>query len=218
MDGSDRTKRASRRWGRKARAVAAAVVTAGTLAGTAVAASAAGTTVPCGTRALATPFTRWSDSYQYFLIPDGAFESGASSWALSGGAKVVSGNESFKVHGSADAWSLQIPAGARAESRTICISKGEDVIRLFVKNPKVSGAILHIEVNGRNPDTGAVGQTSFDVNADAAPTGWSPTMRFSVPAMFSGTNNEELTFVFTTRGTAATWAIDDVYVDPFKTT
>jgi hypothetical protein len=34
--------------------------------------------------------------------------------------------------------------------------------------------------------------------------------------MFSGNGTEELTLRFTLRGTSATWGIDDVYIDPFK--
>ena len=77
MAGSQQVKAYSRRWGRKARVLAAAVAAAGTIATAAGAAGAAGTTLQCGTRTLSTPFTRWSDSYQYFLMPDGSFESGA---------------------------------------------------------------------------------------------------------------------------------------------
>lgn len=181
-------------------------------------ASAHGTPVPCTTRSESTVFSRWSDASNYFLMPNGGFESGTTDWKLAGGASVVTGNESWKVRHSADSYSLRIPYGATAESRTICVSKGEDAIRLFVKNPGVSGSILHVEVVVRNPDNGAVAQTAFDVNGDAAPLGWAPTMRLGIAQQWSSTGNQELTFVFSTRGSAATWQIDDVYVDPFRST
>jgi hypothetical protein len=57
---------------------------------------------------------------------------------------------------------------------------------------------------------------AFDVNGDAAPTGWAPTMRLGIPNLLGGTGTQELTLKFTTRGTAATWYVDDVYVDPWK--
>jgi hypothetical protein len=87
-----------------------------------------------------------------------------------------------------------------------------------VKNAHVAGSILHVEAIVRNPTTGQVAQTAFDVNGDAAPTGWAPTMRLGIPNLLGGTGTQELTLKFTTRGTAATWAIDDVYVDPWKLT
>ncbi len=124
----------------------------------------------------------------------------------------------WRVRGGTDNYSLRIPYGATAESRTICVSKGEDVVRLFARNPGVRGSILHVDVIVRNPGTGAVAQTAFDVNGDAAPLGWAPTMRRGIAQQWSQTGTEELTFGFSTRGTAATWQIDDVYVDPFRST
>jgi hypothetical protein len=34
--------------------------------------------------------------------------------------------------------------------------------------------------------------------------------------MFNSCGTEEMTLRFTLRGVAATWAIDDVFIDPFK--
>lgn len=198
------------------RPLAAAAVAAMALASGATAAFAFGTTVPCSTRTESTAFSRFGDTASYFAAQNGAFENGATDWSLAGGAGVVTGNESYKVHASTDAHSLRIPAGASAESRTICVSMSEDTIRLFVNNAHVGGSILHVEASVRNPANGQIAQTSFDVNGDAAPTGWAPTMKLGIPKLLSGSGKQELTLRFTTRGTAATWAIDDVYVDPFK--
>jgi hypothetical protein len=38
------------------------------------------------------------------------------------------------------------------------------------------------------------------------------------PSLLGGTLAQNLTLVFTTQGTPATWNIDDVFVDPFKST
>jgi hypothetical protein len=175
-----------------------------------------GTTVPCGGRVEAKVFSPWKDTYNYFRMPNGGFEGGSASWLLGGGASVVPGNESFKVGGKTDAYSLMMPYGSRAESSTICVSKGEDTIRLFVNNGRVAGSILHVEAIVRNPSTGATAQTAFDVNGDAVPRGWSPTMRLKIPDLLGTEGTQDLTLIFTTRGTSATWYIDDVYVDPFK--
>lgn len=174
-----------------------------------------GTAVPCASRTEAPVFAAWGDTYNYFRVQNGGFESGSTDWALTGGAAVVAGNESYRVGGSNDSHSLRIPAGSTAESRTICVSRGEDTIRLFASNARVRGAILHVTALVTSP-SGQVAQTAFDVNGEAAPAGWSPTMRLSIPNLLGGNGTEALTLQFTTRGTAATWSIDDVYVDPYK--
>ena len=113
--------------------------------------------------------------------------------------------------------SLRIPAGAAAESRTICVGVGEDSVRLFVKRPRVAGSTLHIEATVRNTDTGEVAQTSFDVDGDDTPPGWTPTTAFAIPNLLGNDDGQqELTLRFTTLGTPGTWYVDDVYVDPWK--
>ena len=193
----------------------------GVAAGLANAASAASTTspasspvAPCATRTLSTPFSRWGDDASYFLVPNGGFESGASDWTLQGGAAVTSGNEPWDVAG-AGSHSLEIPPGSQAQSETMCVTLNEDSIRLFVDNQAVNGSILHVEALVQNPQTGQVAQTAFDVNGNAVSAGWSPTMVLGIPDLLAGSGTQNLTLIFTTRGTPATWKIDDVFVDPF---
>ncbi len=198
------------------RAIAAGLLAVVALGTTAGATFAFGSPLQCTTRSESAMFSRWADTNSYFRISNGGFESGTTDWSLSGGATVVWGNEPWKVAGSTDAYSLRIPAGGYAESRTICVTRGEDEIRLFAYNPKVSGAILHVEAWVQNPTTGQQASYAFDVNADASPAGWAPTMVLPLPNLLGGTGTQNLTFKFTTRGTPATWQIDDVTVDPFK--
>ncbi len=190
----------------------AVVLAAMTLAVGASATLAYGPPAPCGGRILAPVFAWWGDWNNYFLMPNGGFEAGAAEWALSGGAQVLDGNEWFGV----GAHSLQLTPGSSAESRTICVSAGEDVIRMFVKNPHVSGAILHVDATVRNPSTGAMGWAAFDVNGDVPSATWAPTMRLPVPALLGTNGTQELTIRFSIRGAPATWAVDDVFIDPFR--
>ncbi len=180
--------------------------------------AAFGSTVACSARTQSAVFSRWGDAATYFRIQNGGFESGTTDWLLAGGAAVVTGNESYKVGGSADAMSLRIPVGATAESRTICISRGEDKFRFFVKNPNVAGAILHVDATVKNPTNGAVSVVSNDVRSGDFGSGWAPSLQFQVSDAFGGggTGTESVTFTFSIRGTAATWYLDDVFVDPFK--
>ena len=198
-----------------ARVLVAASLVAAMFGAGAGSALAYGTPVACSARSEAPVFAAWGDSSNYFRVQNGGFESGATDWALTGGASVVYGNEPARVGGATDAHSLRIPAGATAETRTICVSRGEDTIRLFANNARVSGSILHVEAIVQST-YGQIAQTAFDVNGDAAPAGWAPTMRLGIPNLLGGSGTESLTLRFTTRGTAATWSIDDVYVDPYK--
>ena len=54
------------------------------------------------------PFLRWLDPAQYTLLPGGTFESTLTGWTLSG-ARVVSGNEPYYVHGKSGKQSLSDP-------------------------------------------------------------------------------------------------------------
>ena len=42
------------------------------------------------------PFLQWLDPLPYTLLPGGDFESGAASWKLSGGARVIPGRSSSR--------------------------------------------------------------------------------------------------------------------------
>src|SRR2546427_11620851 len=77
--------------------------------GAAPASAGLGLTCPSST---STPFAGWQDYAHYAFVPDGGFESGGSGWTLSGGARAVSGDGAYYVHGSAAPTSLRLPAGA----------------------------------------------------------------------------------------------------------
>src|SRR5438045_7866168 len=61
-------------------------------------AASAGLLPACAARPTSTPFAPWGDSSSYFLMPGGGFESGASGWALAGGAAVGNGNENSVIN------------------------------------------------------------------------------------------------------------------------
>ena len=64
------------------------------------------------------------------FAPGGAFES--SLWALSGGARIVSGSEPFAATGTLGSWSLSLPAGASAQSPLTCVDAAYPSVRLFI--------------------------------------------------------------------------------------
>lgn len=170
----------------------------------------------CGVTNATTPFARWGDTNAYFLMPNGGFESGTTGWAP-GSAKVVAGNESFFASSTTDSHSLAIPGGATVTSPTACVAMGENTVRLFVKNPGVTGSTLHIQAYVQNPLTGLVLSTGFNLNSTAGATTWAPTARLSIPNLLGGVlGTQNVTLVFTTKG-SGTWGIDDVFIDPFRT-
>jgi hypothetical protein len=177
----------------------------------------AGIVPSCAARPTTTPFTPWGDNSNYFLMPAGGFEVGTTGWTLAGGPKVVAGNESSFVNAKTDTHSLSMPTAASVVSPTVCVAMGENTVRMFVKNSGVAGSDLHIQAFVENPLTGLVLSTGFDIKGIAGNTSWAPTGRLLIPNLLGGVaGTQNLTLVFTTTGKPATWNVDDVFVDPFK--
>jgi hypothetical protein len=162
----------------------------------------------------ATVFARWGDRADYVLLPGGAFETGAGGWS---GGTVVSGNESFKVGGASHAKSLAIPAGGSVTSASMCLGVEHPTFRFFARSAGGPTAFLKVELLYRNA---AGKQISLMVGmlSGGAFSDWKP-----VDAMVAGSGIPLLAgektlagFRFTSTGTAATWQVDDVYVDPFR--
>jgi hypothetical protein len=200
---------------RHALAGAAAIVAMLATAGTASAGVLVKTTKDCSGQALSKPFTPWLDQASYTPLPGGSFEGGATGWKLSGGAKVVAGNESFKVHGSGDATSLRLPAGSSALSAPICVGLEHPTMRFFAK--KNSGllstmavtAVIQLQLGG-----------TLDVPFGVILSGnqWKPTL----PFLFLGNllpllpgQYTPVSFRFTPI-LGGDWQVDDVYVDPYR--
>lgn len=182
--------------------------------------ASAGTAVPAATSCPSTvehPFWPWLDPAAYTLAPGGDFESASFRWQLSGGAKIVSGNEPFKVHRSADARSLSIPAGASVLSPPFCAGLGEPTLRVFAVGGNRTSA-LKVEVLYRTV-FGTASQTIALVPRMGA---WGPTLQMPLLGNVLGlTALDGLTTTVQLRFTAlgsAGWKVDDVYVDPWKVT
>jgi len=166
-----------------------------------------------------TPFRPWGDVNSYALTPGGDFESGPAGWTLRGGARVVTGNESFNVGGPGQTHSLSLPAGSSATSPPMCIGLLSSHMRLFTSNTGASRSKLRVQVvygGGAGALLGAVGATlGISDVANLTSTGaWKPS---SPVAMFGGilpVLTRSVRFRFTPLDTAGKWRIDDVYLDP----
>jgi hypothetical protein len=168
----------------------------------------------CDEGALTQPFARFGDRATYKLAENGGFENGAAGWTLTGGAAVVSGNESYNVRAAGDAKSLKLPTGSTATTSFVCVGANEPTLRLFAKrNSALLGLVSTLQVQIQV-------QTSLGLTAwlpvlpgDLGGSSWHPTiaMPFLVNLLTLG-DRTQVRFRFTPL--LGSWQIDDVYVDP----
>jgi len=194
---------------RRARALAAIGLATGAIVmafGAAPASAGLGLACPSPTTK---PFLPWSDSANYAFSPDGGFESGGSGWSLSG-ARVVSGNETFYIHSKYDSRSLSLPSGASATSPLMCISLLSGKMRFVARGD--SGAKVRVQIIYRGLLSSVLG--ILDGGTYSVGAGWKPSPQVGMlggvlPLLTTGVQ-----FKFTASNGAV--AIDDVYLDPMK--
>ena len=156
-------------------------------------------------------FSRWGDSSYYASLLNGGFES-YGGWTLSGGARVVSGNESFFVHSNLDKLSLSLPAGATATSPPMCISLLSSKMRFLAKGN--AGSKIKVQIIYRGIFSQLLG--IFD-DGTMSPSGtWNAAPATSMLGGVLPLLTASVSFRFTAVGAAA--SIDDVYLDPWKGT
>jgi hypothetical protein len=168
----------------------------------------------CAVPVTSQPFAHWGDNASYKLVGNGAFENGTAGWTLSGGAKVVAGNETYKVHAAGDRYSLQLPAGSSATSPTVCVGLDEPTLRFFVR--KNSGLLSTMAVSIKvETSLGLV--VTLPIGVDLGGN-WHP----SLPMLMLGNllpllpgDMTPVQFQFTPL-LGGSWQIDDVYVDPWR--
>ena len=158
------------------------------------------------------PFLPWLDPIKYTLVSNGAFENGSQSWALTGGASVVFGNEPYYVHSRSDSHSLTIPAGGSATSAPTCFSLGKLTLRFVAKSSKPL-ALMRVRIVCR----GVLGVLCvLDGPVVVGSTSWQPTLPLlflgSTLGVPLGTSSIQIKLVPLD---GASWQIDDVYVDPW---
>lgn len=157
---------------------------------------------PCNSAPLSQPFAQWGDSAWYELAPGGDFEN--SSWALSGGAHVVQGSESYAVTGSIGSSSLDLPAGSSAQSPRTCVDAEYPSVRLFIAGTGVVAVSM------------VVGNLTIPAGVAVATSTWQPTpvmlTTSAVLAALSGGVAQVSLRITTVLGNAR---VDDVYIDPW---
>jgi hypothetical protein len=197
--------------------LATLAATAAAVAGTASPAQAAlGLACPTPT---SQPFLPWGDDDAYALAPGGNFESGTAGWTLSGGAQIVSGNESFHVGGADQSHSLSLPAGSSATSPPMCIGLLSSSMRLFTSNAGAPASKLRVQVvygGGAGALLGAAGATLgvSDTGTLVSGSAWQPSPHIAMLGGLAPLLTSYVQFRFTPLDTAGSWRIDDVYLDP----
>ena len=187
------------------------------IAGTASGGSFAASATPCSAQVLEQPFLRWLDLAHYVLPANGTLEK-SGDWTLAGGAKRVSGNESYKVHSLRDSYSLSLPSGSSATTRPLCVGLEHPTLRFFVANSGNPLSTLRVDVLFEDV-FGTV--QSLPVATLVAGSSWQPTLPIlflaNVPSsLLTLDGTTAVAFRFTPQGSRSGWRIDDVYVDPFK--
>jgi len=174
-------------------------------------ASAAG----CPSTPTTKPFKPYGDSANYSLAPSGAFEGGASGWALSGAA-VVAGNESYYLHGTADTRSLAISPAGTAVSPAFCVSVDHPSFRFFARRTGGTWGTLVVKLRWRD-SAGRTNDTTVGA-INAASTSWQLSPRLALattlPLWQSG-QTLSVQIVFDPEDYGGAFAIDDVYIDPY---
>jgi hypothetical protein len=167
----------------------------------------------CSSSDTSQPFLPWADPASYIMDPGGTFEDGAAGWSLSGGASVVSGNESYNVSGAGDSHSLGLPNGSSATSSTVCVGVEHPDLRIFARNTGNPLGTLRIDVlfedaagNVRSATIGLIANTGA----------WQPTAQMPLVVnllpLLPG-NYTPVEFRYIPQG--GNWQIDDIYVDPY---
>ena len=157
-----------------------------------------------------------SDMNYYTLLPGGSFESGTVPWGLSGGAKIVSGNETLYLNSRKDSHSLYLPAGASAVTPTTCFALGDWHARFMLKNVGASSGSVRVQVIVPSLLGGLV--TILDGGTVQASSTWTPSPRVQLllSNVTSLIGTRAVGFRFTVEGRGAAYQLDDVYLDPWK--
>ena len=206
-----------RKIGRTVAAAVIATIATAAFASTASAGLLTASAKSCDDGPITQPFQRFGDSDNYKLLPGGSFEAGTAAWQLSGGAKIVSGNETYKVGGATHSRSLSLPSGSAAVSPFTCVGLSEPTLRLFAKrNSALLGLVSTLNVQIQVQTSLGLSVWLPVLPGDLGGSSWHPTAKMPLIANIlplSSSDKTPVRFRFTPL--LGAWQIDDVYVDPF---
>ena len=172
----------------------------------------------CGSRAVSQPFAPWGDTNDYFPLRNGGFENGLDSWDALWGGLGFGSNQPWWLNGQRTGYSsVRMFGDSSLGSRSFCASGDENIVRMFVQSPGKRGSwlrvVAHVSYRGSDWDQ-EIGW--FDGGASK---GWSLSPPLYLFDAQPGSEHADVSLTFQTGGSGwAGWGIDDVYVDPFRTT
>jgi hypothetical protein len=168
----------------------------------------------CGDESLSQPFAGFGDRAQYKIVPGGSFEGALTDWTLIGKAKVVAGNEPWKVGGSTHGKSLSLPVGSSAITAPTCVGLAEPTLRFFAKKNRGLLSTLVVSVYVKT-SLGLVVPVPVGVvlgNGQWKANGPMLIVANLLPLLPG--DRTPVAFQFTPL--LGDWQIDDVYVDPLR--
>jgi len=205
-----------RKIGRTVAAAVIATIASAAFASTANAGLLTESAKSCDDGTITQPFQRFGDRDNYKLLPGGSFEAGTDAWQLSGGAKIVSGNESYYIGGAGHSRSLSLPKGSAAVSPFTCVGLAEPTLRLIAKrNSALLGLLSTLTVQIQVKTSLGLSLWLPVLPGDLGGGSWHPTAKMPLIANILALSASDKTPVrFRFAPLLGSWQIDDVYVDP----
>jgi hypothetical protein len=168
---------------------------------------------PCPSYPMSKAFSKWLDPMNYTLAPGGAFESSAG-LTFTGGAKIVSGNETSYVHGPSDKNSVLIPRGGTVTTGPICVGLDKPTVRFFAKRPNFALLPL-MTVEGVFTTKAGTTAALPMVGVPLAGNSWSLQLPFITTGAVLELGDTTM-MRFRIRAVTGDWQVDDLYVDPMR--
>jgi hypothetical protein len=172
---------------------------------------------PCQQRQIENPFTAWSDTADYFLIPDGNAYDSANVWEDISAASVAAENQTYSAYTDEDS-SVQVTDGGSATTAMVCVDPDTPTMRFFVRSNGDTGGTLHVSVLYEDelgdPQSVGIG----DLDAATVGDEWTPSPALDISAPLVSVLDGGMApvwFVFSAEGEDSSFLVDDVYVDPY---
>jgi hypothetical protein len=158
----------------------------------------------CDDATLSQPFAEYGDLAQYKLVTGGDFEDAAPGWAFAGGAALVAGG-----HGGQTA--VALPSGATVTAPPTCVNAAYPKLRFFARG---SGGLLRVDLLYRD---GPLRLIAVPAGVVMAGDDWAPSRPMATLAIAGGVlTGGEATVALRFTAVRGDWAIDDVFVDPYR--
>jgi hypothetical protein len=170
------------------------------------------TATNCTDPVLSQPFKPYGDASTYKPVDGGTFENGTAGWTLTGGAKVVAGNETAYANGRGDDQSLSLPAGSSATTPPVCVGLSEPTLRFFARKNSGLLSVMTVSVEVQL-QLGVWVTLPIGVDLGGA---WHPSLPMLVIANvlpLLPPDQTAVRFKFAPILGGA-WQVDDVFVDP----